>query len=887
MSTVDIYSYVNQALSQSSELDSIYKDTWQCICDQHHILKDLAIKTLSWVLYAKRSLTWTELQHALSIQMDDLRPPRDSMLTIEDIVSSCCGLLAIDQDSNLVRLEHRTAAEYFASAVPWKKSLIPNPATMLANACVTYLSLNVFGSGRCTSDIEFEERLATYPFYSYASSNWGYHAILADNLDRVRLFLQNSSMVEASGQALFSEKRRKDDHGYSQRIPEYPWSIHLSAVFGLDQPPKDSVRIDTFGTQIPTSYGSTLGWSDASHNKGAIVQLLLETGAISECQDNNTDTPLEYAAKYCHIDLVRLLLEEESAGQPEDIYQNMALLHAAARGHAPVVELLLQHHGCSPSSCFIINETTGPIYHAANLGHEAIVRLLLETWARVKPTETIKPTLIKYAIERELHDIVKLLCASDQWSSYVLEKLHSLVQQNRSEEILQLLRLDPDVVPYPDVYRWAVSDKRLDAILLLLQRGSRERFGRVAWEEILLVTIKNGDLDLSRMILNTSPQLSHWRDDLGRTVLFHACNFGEGEIIKALVDEHKADINAQCNAGRTPLLAAAYDRRYDVINILLSLQGIQVDTKDHLGRDVLSVLSEKGHRDLVQRLLGWSQIDPDSSDGLRRTPLSWAAAMGCAPTVTSLVNTELVDVDHTDTDGRTPLFWACARGHGEATSCLLLAGCNVNLQDKTGQTALHIVAQNGSDALCKMLLDKGADTGIFDHNQNTALMLALRNEHNKAVRLLQQGSEKTLCFLARHGRHEELQSLLEKGFNVNTVDRHGRSLIILSVINQAISVLQLLIKNTADVSLADVDGLTPLQHAVQIGDCESIHELLRAGSPTTMISARQWLYAFSKYRGHMMMTQDLDGMKSISFYPPNENPPWPKTSQPEMRRSLL
>ncbi|KAF7526041.1 hypothetical protein G7054_g10898 [Neopestalotiopsis clavispora] len=717
---------IDEALSRCLvTMDEIYEETWQRICNQIPSQRHIAIKTLSWVVYSKRHLTRTELQHALSIQINESESSGETVPTIEDIESSCFGFLALDQESDLVRLIHCTAADYL-NTLFLGGEIMPCPKTMLTETCITYLSFNVFGSGRCGSDVEFEERLACYPFYNYASSNWGHHAILGNSLDEVRMFLGGRSLVEASCQALFSVKLNEDDHGYSQRAPEYPWSIYMSETFGLAQLSKDwgnPWEDDALSIADFSSNGRTGISSLQKYNRESLVRLILEYGAKIECQ-NNPDTPLVHASKHGNVKIAQLLLNGGHSIELGDFEKNTALLHAAARGHEAVVELLL-NHGTSVKKKRNTSFGFGEIQR-----YDELVRSLLETLARTQLPDNIRSDVIAYAIERDHYDIVQILFKPDEWKIYMLEKLQSLVRENRHLDIIRLLNLDSTLLPSADVYYWAINNLQSDVILSLLQRGPRERFGEVSWEQILLVAIENGNITLTQMILNSSPQISYWRDDRGRTVLFYACDFGKKDIVKALLDDYNAEINAQCSSGRTPLLSAAYNRQYDVVDILLSYEKVQVDKSDHLGRGVLSVASEQGHIVCVKRLLKCSQIDPDSADGLGRTPLSWAAGNGHSRIIDLLVSTRLVDVNYADVDGRTPLIWTCSQQHEEAASRLLFAGCDAELRNKSRQTALHVAAQAGSDAICKLLIEK-VDPDVFDRNEDTALILALENDHHK------------------------------------------------------------------------------------------------------------------------------------------------------------
>ncbi|KAF6828908.1 ankyrin repeat protein [Colletotrichum plurivorum] len=71
----------------------------------------LATKVVSWVVCTKRRLRIAELQHALAAEEED-QTYEDGILSEEDIVSVCLGLVRIEPNST-VQLAHETAKEFF------------------------------------------------------------------------------------------------------------------------------------------------------------------------------------------------------------------------------------------------------------------------------------------------------------------------------------------------------------------------------------------------------------------------------------------------------------------------------------------------------------------------------------------------------------------------------------------------------------------------------------------------------------------------------------------------------------------------------------------------------------------------------------------------------
>ena len=97
----------------SAAYDHAYEDAMERINGQIEDQKDLARQVLSWITYAKRPLTATELQHALGVEVGKSKLDELNIPEIEDIVSVCKGLVTIDQESGIIRLVHYTAQEYF------------------------------------------------------------------------------------------------------------------------------------------------------------------------------------------------------------------------------------------------------------------------------------------------------------------------------------------------------------------------------------------------------------------------------------------------------------------------------------------------------------------------------------------------------------------------------------------------------------------------------------------------------------------------------------------------------------------------------------------------------------------------------------------------------
>ena len=93
----------------------MYEATLKRIDNQAKDDRVLARRVLMWLSNAARLLTTPELCTALSVDSEDTEFDADNLLAIDLVVSVCAGLVIVEGESEIVRLVHYTAQEYFDS----------------------------------------------------------------------------------------------------------------------------------------------------------------------------------------------------------------------------------------------------------------------------------------------------------------------------------------------------------------------------------------------------------------------------------------------------------------------------------------------------------------------------------------------------------------------------------------------------------------------------------------------------------------------------------------------------------------------------------------------------------------------------------------------------
>ncbi len=189
----------------------------------------LAKYVLTWVAFAKRSLTAEEIRHALAADMGRQLSPvgKDDLYDIPDVVSVCAGLVTFEEVSNTARVRHYAVQNFIEAKIsaidggPDESRQMSAPGSalrvahgQLALACITYLSFTAFQNGRHNAGTEPKGRLEAYPLYEYAAGNWSYHAQIA-------------SLVQKGGTALRSFQNQPTAASYQIRDCE---ACHTSVV---------------------------------------------------------------------------------------------------------------------------------------------------------------------------------------------------------------------------------------------------------------------------------------------------------------------------------------------------------------------------------------------------------------------------------------------------------------------------------------------------------------------------------------------------------------------------------------------------------------------------------------------------------------------------------
>ncbi|KAK6859710.1 hypothetical protein PG995_003346 [Apiospora arundinis] len=794
----------------SNAYDIAYHDAMTRINAQISDQKLLAHQTLSWVICAKRPLKTIELEHALAVEPGEPDLDEDNLPDLQDMVSNCCGLVTIDDESGIVRLIHYTTQEYFERT--WK-DWFPDAQSEITETCTTYLAFDVFESGPCQSDLDFEKRLFAYPLYHYASHHWGNHAYWVLEGSWWPALLSNHSKVEAAVQGLLARQTYAGEIGYSQKFPKKMTGLHIGAFFGLYNPvaaliqPENVNGPDSDG-RIPLSYAASNGYE-------AVVRLLLDHKAEVASKAMGTynagKTPLSFAASNGHEAVVRLLLQHGSEvdSKATGIFNTgrTPLFFAASNGHEAVVRLLLQHG--SEVDLKVTEEYNAgrtPLSFAASNGHEAVVRLLLQHGSEVDSKATEKydagRTPLSFAASNGHEAVVRLLL---QHGSEVDSKTTGIYDPGRTPLLIATLNGHEAVV------RLLLENKA--------QVGSKDQYDRSP----LVIAVEYEREALVRLLLQYmaeigSEDLIDSTNEDGMSLLSIAAENGQEAVVRLLL-ENQAKVDSKDRDGRTPLSYAAKNGHEAVVRLLLENKA-QVGSKDQYGRSPLLMAAENEGEAVVRLLLQYiaeigleDLIDSTDEDGM--SPLSIAAENGQEAVVRLLLENK-AKVDSKDRDGKTPLSIAALYGHAAVVHLLLEYMVEIDSKDQIdskdldGRTPLSFAASNGYISVIRLLLDYGAQPWLHDSCKRPPLFYAIQRDSVEVFDLLIQSNKSEINMVDYYG-----------STSLSIAARFGNGYIVERILGIA----------SVDVNIVDDFGRSPLWWAQKLGHNLIAEHLLKHSSP--------------------------------------------------------
>ncbi|GAM28924.1 hypothetical protein SAMD00019534_121000 [Acytostelium subglobosum LB1] len=194
-------------------------------------------------------------------------------------------------------------------------------------------------------------------------------------------------------------------------------------------------------------------------------------------------------------------------------------------------------------------------------------------------------------------------------------------------------------------------------------------------------------------------------------------------------------------------------------------------------------------------------------------------------------------MDGADPTGKTPLQGPVKPLNGDQKSELHLAVTEERLEDiKT------ILADNGSASINFTDVNGWTPLHSAAHSGNADVCMLLLSVPNISVSLKNRDGASILHYMVRHtltdSRKQVVQTLLDKGLDINTGSRHGETPLHSACFRGVDDVVLFLIQNGANVNAITNGGETALHYAVTAGRASIVSTLLQHGAQAHIRSKR-------------------------------------------------
>ena len=653
----------------------------------------LARKTLEWVVHAYRPLSLEELRVALAVDLNKAAVREAAKPDKATILEATAGMIIIDPDEKSVRLNHRTAQEYFdKSRDRWFK----NPSASLTRVLLYYMSLGDLTKpcGGIDEDKHFDARRKSYPLLEYAYPYWGDHASEAgldsETQAAILQYVRDPDKIAAWTQAtwyLRSAERAEWD------IRKGANALHVCAWFGLTnvvsrllEEGLDINATDPTYKQTPLMYACRRGQS-------ATVAKLVESGADINHYSERDSVALFEAIDSGVMETINLLLSNRYLDVNARHRDNRrALMLAAQGGMLEIVDALLHRPGTK------LDEKDSDGNTALSL-------------ATVAGQSQIVATLTKH----------QGLGINSQNSLGSTALILVATASGRSKDALAMIDIATD----------------------LLKQGAKTSAKDHEGGTAILRAVDAGSEAMVQLLLDYNADI-HVRDDLNRGLLHSAAIGGHDRMVQLLL-EKGLEVDAQDQNGKTPLHDAGRRGNHKVASQLLN-SGANQSIKDKHGRTPWTVAWQHGHLNVMRILDGEDiiegKIEQHSYPQARSLPIWSLVNLGFEQGVKEMIDAKPNEIYFCDPDmGNTALHCAINANNPTILTLLLRAGLSPDARNDYHRTPLHLAAMAGHANLLAILLDHHAKYDEKDRWLQTPLGIAYKNHHLEcAVILVEAGT---------------------------------------------------------------------------------------------------------------------------------------------------
>ena len=526
-----------------------------------------------------------------------------------------------------------------------------------------------------------------------------------------------------------------------------------------------------------------------------IIRAIIDHGADVNAANEDKVTALMIVSHKDNIDTIKILLKAGADPTIADANGCTCLNYAIDRHCSKESHQTISGHDAYANAATDDNITA--LKMASDKHCSDAISVLLNAEADINNTDVNGKTCLMYAIDRE--------CIKETLQAIVD---HGADVNVKSKDSMTALMI-------------ACWKGNTDAIDILLNAGANPRIANAYRDTCLAVaTDRSVSKDLLQALIDNGAYVNATNKQ-NLTALMIACWKGNVDAIHVLL---KAGADSSItNANGDTCLTVATDRRLskDVLQAIID-NGADVNATNKQSLTALMLASWKGYVGAINLLLT-AGADPNIALVKTDACLTTATVRSFSKKVPQKIIHHDAGVNVAKKSGVTAVWIACHQGDVDAINVLLNAGADSNIAHANGDTCLkHAIDRDCSGEVLQTIIDHGADVNAINKQNSTALMSACRKRNEESMNILlnagadpniaDAGGHTCLHFVVHgHCRKEVLQALIDHGAEVNAVNKHGLTVLMIACWKDDIDAMNLLLDAGADpnIALAKKDACRP------------------------------------------------------------------------------
>jgi ankyrin repeat protein len=293
-----------------------------------------------------------------------------------------------------------------------------------------------------------------------------------------------------------------------------------------------------------------------SNNINMLQKIIKKDSSTIFLTDELKRTPLHWAARGVHFELVKYLVENNADINAKDINQITPIASITARNHLSALEYLL-NNGANPNVIDFEGDT--PLHYAAASGQLRTAQLLLENGASVHIKNSYERTPLVIAVRESGNlEMVKLLIRygsdiniKDNGQNTAL----TLAAWRGHKDIVDYLILMNAEVPITgfkakDLFVYALSKSMSNLYKTILNRGGQIDSLIIEGQTAMHLASKGNSITIVEDLINKGLCVNV-QDTFGMYPIHYAAKYGSSEVIKVLI-KNGSQINSKSFWGETP-----------------------------------------------------------------------------------------------------------------------------------------------------------------------------------------------------------------------------------------------------------------------------------------------------------------------------------------------